>query len=113
MVLDRSPRGEGFFRTVFLFPMSLSFIVTGTIWRWMLQPEGGLNQLPTVVGLPAGEFAWLTSRQEVWAVSWNDLPFLTALVVSVVLAFIAFNGFRDGEVRRGRIAAGSAGLLLL
>jgi len=41
VLLDRRPRGEGFFRTVFLFPMALSFVVTGTIWRWMLQPRGG------------------------------------------------------------------------
>jgi len=57
ILLDQGPKGEGFFRTIFLFPMSLSFIVTGTIWRWMLQPQGGVNQLSTLVGLPKGEFA--------------------------------------------------------
>lgn len=41
LILDRNPKGEGLWRTIFLFPMSLSFIVTGTIWRWMLQPQGG------------------------------------------------------------------------
>lgn len=101
MILDRGPAGEGFFRTIFLFPMSLSFIVTGTIWRWMLQPAGGVNQLPTVVGLPKGEFAWLTSRQQVWQFSWNDLPFYTALVVSAVLIWIAVAAFRGGQRRRG------------
>ena len=50
LILDRNPRGEGLWRTIFLFPMSLSFIVTGTIWRWMLQPQGGLNQAPTLFG---------------------------------------------------------------
>ncbi|MER3479843.1 MAG: glucose transporter [Meiothermus sp.] len=113
MSLDRGPAGEGFFRTIFLFPMSLSFIVTGTIWRWMLQPEGGVNQLPAVVGLPKGEFAWLTSRQQVWQFSWNNLPFYTALVVAAVLIWIAVSAFRGGHQRRGWIAAGSAGLLLL
>lgn len=113
MILDRGPAGEGFFRTIFLFPMSLSFIVTGTIWRWMLQPAGGVNQLPTVVGLPKGGFAWLTSREQVWQFSWNDLPFYTALVVSAVLIWIAVSAFRGGQRRRGWIAAGSAGLLLL
>ncbi|WP_299426099.1 carbohydrate ABC transporter permease [uncultured Meiothermus sp.] len=113
MVLDRSPRGEGFFRTIFLFPMSLSFIVTGTIWRWMLQPEGGVNRLPTLVGLPEGEFAWLTSREQIWQVSWNDLPFITALVVGAILIFIAIAAFRGSENRRAWIATGSAALLLL
>jgi len=45
-LLDQGPKGEGFFRTIFLFPMSLSFIVTGTIWRWMLQPQGGSTSCP-------------------------------------------------------------------
>ncbi|RIH86360.1 Lactose transport system permease protein LacF [Meiothermus luteus] len=113
IALDRGPRGEGFFRTVFLFPMSLSFIVTGTIWRWMLQPEGGVNQLPTLVGLPKGEFAWLTSREQIWRFSWNDLPFFTGLVVGLVLLLIAAAAFRAGEGKRGWVASVSAGLLLL
>ncbi|RDI95429.1 sugar ABC transporter permease [Meiothermus sp. QL-1] len=113
IALDRGPRGEGFFRTVFLFPMALSFIVTGTIWRWMLQPEGGVNQLPTLVGLPKGDFAWLTSREQVWRFSWNDLPFFTALVVGLVLAFVAVSAFCGGQGRRGVVAAISAALVLL
>ncbi|HLT59409.1 MAG TPA: sugar ABC transporter permease, partial [Limnochordales bacterium] len=72
-LLEQGVRGEGFFRTVFLFPMSLSFIVTGTIWRWMLQPRGGVNVLPTLVGLPRMEFAWLTSRDQVWQWNWQDV----------------------------------------
>ena len=39
ILLDQRIVGEAFFRTVFLFPMALSFVVTGTIWRWMLQPK--------------------------------------------------------------------------
>lgn len=113
MVLDRSPKGEGFFRTIFLFPMSLSFIVTGTIWRWMLQPKGGVNQLPTAIGLPEGKFAWLTSREQVWQFSWNSIPSFTAIVVGLVLAWIAVSAFRGHERRRGWIAAVSAGVLLL
>jgi len=113
ILLDQGPKGEGFFRTIFLFPMSLSFIVTGTIWRWMLQPQGGVNQLPTLVGLPKGEFAWLTSRQQIWQVSWNDVPFITALLVGLVLVLITLSAFRRGEQRRGYIALGSATLLLL
>jgi len=39
-LIDQLVWGETFFRTVFLYPMSLSLVVTGTIWRWMLQPRG-------------------------------------------------------------------------
>ena len=66
ILIDHKPRGEGFFRGVFLFPFALSFVVTGTIWRWLLQPGGGVNVLPTLVGLPPARFAWLTSRSQVW-----------------------------------------------
>lgn len=112
MALDRGPKGEGFFRTVFLFPMSLSFIVTGTIWRWMLQPDGGVNQLPTAIGLPEGQFGWLTTRQQIWSFSWNDLPFYTGLLVGLVVLALGVLAFRAGNRRRGGIALGSALLLL-
>ncbi|NLA57479.1 MAG: sugar ABC transporter permease, partial [Firmicutes bacterium] len=62
ILIEQLVWGETFFRTVFLYPMSLSFVVTGTIWRWLLQPRGGINVLPALVGLPAGKFLWLTSR---------------------------------------------------
>jgi glucose/mannose transport system permease protein len=111
VLIDRKPRGESLFRTLFLFPMSLSFIVTGTIWRWMLQPEGGVNRLPALVGLPEGEFAWLTSREQIWQFSWDRLPMITAVVVAAVLALVALAGFRSGRRLRGWMAAGCAALL--
>jgi glucose/mannose transport system permease protein len=112
MALDRGPRGEGFFRTVFLFPMSLSFVVTGTIWRWMLQPSGGINQLPTIFGLEAGQFGWLTTRQQVWSFSWNDLPVLTGGLVSLVLLVLLIGALRSGQSRRS-LWAGISLLVLL
>src|SRR4030042_5505569 len=48
LLLDKSPKGEPVFKTIFLYPMSLSFIVSGTIWRWLLAPNGGVNILPTI-----------------------------------------------------------------
>lgn len=38
ILLDQGIRGENFFRSLFLFPMSVSFIVTGVVWRWLLAP---------------------------------------------------------------------------
>jgi len=111
ILLDRKPKGESLFRTVFLFPMSLSFVVTGTIWRWMLQPEGGVNRLPVLAGLPAGTFAWLTSREQIWRFEWNNLPFYTALVVGAVLAFVSVSSLRSRQPRRGWVAAACAAIL--
>ena len=113
LILDRNPRGEGFWRTVFLFPMSLSFIVTGTIWRWMLQPQGGVNQFPAVFGLTPGSFAWLSSTASIWKLDWNKLPLFTAAVVAVVLLVVAYRALRDHDTRRMVVAAGCAALLLL
>ena len=111
ILLDQNVRGEGFFRTIFLFPFALSFIVTGTVWRWMLQPRGGVNLLPTYVGLPAGEFEWLTTRQQVWRFDWNHIPAMTALLVAAVLLLMAWRAWR-GE-RRGRAAVMGALAALL
>lgn len=45
ILLDRRPRGEGLFRNIYLFPMAISFIVTGVIWRWLLNPATSIERL--------------------------------------------------------------------
>lgn len=92
LLLDQKVVGEGFFRTIFLFPMALSFVVTGTIWRWMLQPNGGINLLPqTLFGLPPIQFSWINSR-EVWLpFEWSNVPAILTTVGVAILAFIAVN----------------------
>ena len=92
MLLDNKPRGEAVFRTIFLYPMSLSFIVTGTIWRWMLAPQGGVNILPSYVGLEPLSFRWLSSTRAVFEFNWQNLLQIglylvaTFLIVSGLLA---------------------------
>ena len=100
ILLDRGVTGEAFFRTVFLYPFALSFVVTGTVWRWMLQPQGGVNLLPTYLGLPQGEFEWLTSRQQVWRFDWNLVPSITALIVALVLLAIGWRAWSSARRRR-------------
>lgn len=41
VILDQGLRGEGFFRSLFLFPMAISYIVTGVVWRWLMNPAKG------------------------------------------------------------------------
>ncbi len=41
VMLDQGLRGEPFFRSLFLFPMAISYIVTGVIWRWLMNPAEG------------------------------------------------------------------------
>lgn len=108
ILIDQKPRGESVFRAVYLFPFALSFVVTGTIWRWLLQPSGGVNRLPPLVGLPAGEFAWLTSRQQVWRFDWNVLPAALAGVVGLGLVALAAIELRAGRRRRAAKSAAVA-----
>jgi len=108
ILIDHRPRGQAFFRAVFLFPFALSFVVTGTIWRWLLQPSGGVNRLPTLVGLPAGQFAWLTSKQQVWRFDWNHLPAALAVLTGLTLAFLAVVKLRARRRGPGLAAAALA-----
>ncbi len=59
--LDQRVRGEAFFRNVFLFPMSISFIVSGTVWQWLLNPSTGVNLLLDAVGLGRYRLPWYTA----------------------------------------------------
>jgi glucose/mannose transport system permease protein len=57
--LDQRIRFEGAIRTVYLYPMALSFIVTGTTWKWILNPTLGIERLVQNMGFPNFSFDWL------------------------------------------------------
>ena len=59
-LLDRGIVGEGIFRSIFLFPMAVSFIVTGVVWRWLLAPRAGVNILPEKIGASSLGYGWYT-----------------------------------------------------
>jgi glucose/mannose transport system permease protein len=66
ILLDQGLRGEGFFRSLFLFPMAISFIVTGVVWRWLMNPAmgsrmSGLNLLFSNLGLDFLVNRWYTT----------------------------------------------------
>ena len=66
VLLDQGLKGEGIFRSVFLFPMAISYIVTGVVWRWLMNPaEGsrlsGLNLLFTSLNLDFLANKWYTT----------------------------------------------------
>jgi glucose/mannose transport system permease protein len=88
ILLDNKPKGEAFFRTVFLYPMSLSFIVSGTIWRWMLSPQGGVNILPEYIGLEPLTFRWLSSTGTILEFNWQNLFQIALYLISAVLILI-------------------------
>ena len=51
ILLDQKIRGEGVLRPIYLYPMALSFIVTGTAWKWFLDPGIGLEKTMHALGL--------------------------------------------------------------
>ena len=65
-LLDQRIRAEGFLRGIFLFPMAISYIVTGVAWRWLLNPgsaemgSSGVNLLFDKVGLGFLKWGWFT-----------------------------------------------------
>ena len=63
--IDQQVRGEGVFRTVFLYPHAMSFIVTGLVWQWFLNPALGLQKLVRDAGFPDFTFDWLVNREMV------------------------------------------------
>ncbi|MCK9190892.1 MAG: sugar ABC transporter permease [Sphaerochaetaceae bacterium] len=88
ILLDRPIKHEGIYRTIFLYPMSLSFIVSGTVWRWLLAPSGGLNAIPTWFGKNQGTFQWISSKKQIWSFNWQNV--LQVLSVLVALLFVVF-----------------------
>jgi glucose/mannose transport system permease protein len=92
ILLDNKPKGEAFFRTIFLYPMSLSFIVSGTIWRWMLAPQGGVNILPEYAGLKPLTFRWLSSNSAILEFNWQNLLEIAFYLIAAVLLIIGFKG---------------------
>ncbi len=65
ILLDQKIKGENIFRNIYLFPMAISFVVTGVIWRWILNPGTinnpiGLNQILDKIGLSFLKSGWYT-----------------------------------------------------
>ncbi|MGJ8527898.1 carbohydrate ABC transporter permease [Maritalea sp.] len=60
--LDQKIRGEGVLRPIYLYPMALSFIVTGTAWKWFLDPGIGLEHTMHLWGWESFEFRWIKDR---------------------------------------------------
>ncbi len=87
ILLDQKIRAEGFLRTVYLYPMALSFIVTGTAWKWMLNPTMGIEKLVTDWGFTDFTFDWLVNRDMsiytiVIAAVWQSSGFVMALFLA-------------------------------
>lgn len=85
--LDQKIRGEGLLRPIYLYPMALSFIVTGTAWKWFLDPGIGLENVMHSWGWDSFEFRWIKDRNYaiytvVLAAVWQTSGFVMAMFLA-------------------------------
>jgi glucose/mannose transport system permease protein len=85
--LDQKIRGEGILRPIYLYPMALSFIVTGTAWKWFLDPGIGLEHTMHLWGWESFEFGWIKDRDfaiytVVIAAVWQSSGFVMAMFLA-------------------------------
>jgi glucose/mannose transport system permease protein len=59
ILLDQNIRAEGALRTIYLYPMALSFIVTGTVWKWIMNPTVGIEKFMHDIGFSGFSFDWI------------------------------------------------------
>ncbi|MER8391612.1 sugar ABC transporter permease [Mesorhizobium sp. M1340] len=96
ILLDQKIRGEGMLRPIYLYPMALSFIVTGVAWKWFLDPGLGLEQTLHQWGWTSFHFDWIKNKDfviytVVIAGVWQASGFIMAM-------FLAGLRGIDGEI---------------
>ncbi|MEN9384948.1 MAG: hypothetical protein RI959_1436 [Pseudomonadota bacterium] len=102
ILLDQKVRGEGVLRTIYLYPMAISFIVTGTAWKWMLNPGLGLEHLMHQWGFEGFSFDWLVNPDMaiycvVIAGVWQSAGFVMALFLA------ALRGIDDSIIKAAQV----------
>lgn len=87
ILLDQKVRAEGVLRTIYLYPMAVSMIVTGTAWKWILNPGLGIEHLMRQWGFESFTFDWLVRGETtiyciVIAGVWQSAGFVMALFLA-------------------------------
>jgi glucose/mannose transport system permease protein len=87
ILLDQKIRGEGLLRPIYLYPMALSFIVTGTAWKWFLDPGIGLQNTMHLWGWESFSFTWIKDNKlaiycVVIAAVWQSSGFVMAMFLA-------------------------------
>ncbi len=111
LLLEKGIKGEGFFRSTYLYPMAISFIAMGTSWRWLMDSakDGdatGLNYLLQKVGLGVLQSDWYTS--EAGSMYAMALPAIWQMAGYVMALFLAgFRGIPDDLREAARVDGAS------
>ena len=87
VLMDQKIRFENAFRTIFLYPFALSFIITGLVWQWMLNPAFGLQKSVRDIGWETFSFDWIANRKMVvYTLVIAGVWQATGLVMALMLA---------------------------
>jgi glucose/mannose transport system permease protein len=87
VLLDQRVRGENVLRTIFLYPLAVSFVVTGTVWSWLLNPGLGIQKVVHNLGWTEFRFDWLVQSDKaiycvIIAGVWQGAGFAMALFLA-------------------------------
>ncbi|MDO4665232.1 MAG: sugar ABC transporter permease [Actinomycetaceae bacterium] len=110
-ILERPLKGDGVFRSIFMFPMAVSFIASGVVWKWLLNPgvgeeASGLNRFFQMIGLGFLENTWISSNR--WGILAIAVPAIWQLSGYIMALFLAgFRGIPDELREAGRIDGAS------
>ncbi len=92
LLLDQGLKGESFFRSLFIFPMAISYIVTGVVWRWLMNPAAGsrmsgLNLLFDKLGLDFLINSWTSTPT--WGIAFLAIPAIWQLSGYTMAMYLA------------------------
>ena len=102
ILLDQDIRGEGVLRTIFLYPVAVSLVVTGVVWKWLLNPGTGIESFVHGLGFADFRFNWIIDRTMVIYAVVIAALWLQAGFVAVIFS-AALRGVDDEIVRAARI----------
>jgi glucose/mannose transport system permease protein len=102
IAIDQSVRAESLLRSIYLYPFSMSFIVTGLVWQWLLNPTYGIEKLVRSWGFDAFRFDWIV-RQEtaIYTLVIAGVWHAAGLVMAIMLA--GLRGIDDDIWKAARI----------
>jgi glucose/mannose transport system permease protein len=85
--IDQKVKGEGVLRTIFLYPYAMSFVATGLVWQWLLNPGNGIQQALRQMGLEDFTFDWIIDQDKVMytvviATVWQAAGLVMALLLA-------------------------------
>jgi glucose/mannose transport system permease protein len=87
VLIDQRIRAENLLRTIYLYPLAVSFVVTGTAWSWLFNPGLGIQKFVRGLGWSDFRFDWITDRDFalytiVFAAVWHAAGFAMALFLA-------------------------------